>query len=288
MGQRAVPDRARVRQPRRTRIDAAGAASAGSRRTTAPIGVVRRRPVGLTRVARLEPIPASHDDDSAPSPSARPPLVVAWEVTRACPLACRHCRATAQHHAHPAELSHAEGSAFIADLAEGFPGAVLILTGGEPLTRADTLELAAAATRSRAPGRALGRRRLAPDTGALRGDPRGRRPRVSFSIHFPDADRSDQLRLHAGLLRGGADGAREPPRGRGPVPAPHERDAGERRVAPCDLRSRDRARRRRLGAVLPRPHRARLRARRRGARTARAGARARLALRPAADARRSR
>ena len=34
----------------------------------------------------------------------------------------------------------------MADLAAGFPGAVLILTGGEPLTRPDTLELARQAT----------------------------------------------------------------------------------------------------------------------------------------------
>lgn len=130
----------------------------------------------------------------------RPPLVVAWEVTRACPLACRHCRATAQHRAHPAELTHEEGKALIADLAAGFPGAVLILTGGEPLTRPDTLELAAEAS---ARGLQVA---LSVDVGWLLTDERcaairdaGVR-RVSFSIHFPDAARSDEFSSTPGFF----------------------------------------------------------------------------------------
>ena len=74
--------------------------------------------------------------------STRPPLVVAWELTRACPLACRHCRAEAQTGRHPAELTTAEGVRLLHDIATAFPGAVVILTGGEPLTRPDVLELA--------------------------------------------------------------------------------------------------------------------------------------------------
>ena len=123
----------------------------------------------------------------------RPPLVVAWEVTRACPLACNHCRAAAQHHADPAELTTSEAEAFIADLAEGFPGAVLIFTGGEPLTRSDTLELAARAS-------ALGLQpALSVDVGWLLTPETceeireaGVR-RVSFSLHFPDAERGDRF-----------------------------------------------------------------------------------------------
>ena len=29
------------------------------------------------------------------------PFIVIWEVTRACALVCKHCRADAQHHANP-------------------------------------------------------------------------------------------------------------------------------------------------------------------------------------------
>ena len=131
---------------------------------------------------------------------ARPPLVVAWEVTRSCPLACRHCRATAQQLPHPAELTHEEGRALIADLAAGFPGAVLILTGGEPLTRPDTLALAREAT---ARGLQVA---LSVDVGWLLTPERcaeireaGVR-RVSFSIHFPDAERSDRFASTPGFF----------------------------------------------------------------------------------------
>ena len=136
----------------------------------------------------------------------RPPLVVAWETTRACPLACRHCRATAQRVSHPAELTHDEGVALIDDLARAFPGAVLILTGGEPLTRPDILTLADEAAR-----RGL-RVALSVDVGWLltAGICRAIRSvgisAVSFSLHFPDAARSDAFAstpgFHAAALEG--------------------------------------------------------------------------------------
>ena len=138
--------------------------------------------------------------------SGRPPLVVAWELTRACPLACRHCRATAQHVGHPAELTEDEGIRFMSDLARAFPGAVLILTGGEPLTRRDTLRLAAAGT-------SLGlQMALSVDVGWLLTPETCREirdagvRRVSFSLHFPDAERSDDFAstpgFHAAALEG--------------------------------------------------------------------------------------
>lgn len=138
--------------------------------------------------------------------SSRPPLVVAWELTRACPLACRHCRATAQSDRHPAELTLAEGCALMDDLAQAFPGAVLILTGGEPLTRPDTLELAARGTE-------LGlRMALSVDVGWLLTPETCARirdagvMRVSFSLHFPDAQRCDRFTstpgFHAAALEG--------------------------------------------------------------------------------------
>ena len=128
-----------------------------------------------------------------PPPGGPPPLVLAWEVTRACPLACRHCRAAAQEARHPAELTNEEGLALIADVAREFPGAVLILTGGEPLTRPDTFELAAA-------GSHLGlQMALSVDVGRLLTPETCQRiraagvRRVSFSIHFPDAAAADRF-----------------------------------------------------------------------------------------------
>ena len=42
----------------------------------------------------------------------RRPMLVFWESTRACQLACRHCRASATAHALPGELTTAEGHVF--------------------------------------------------------------------------------------------------------------------------------------------------------------------------------
>jgi radical SAM protein with 4Fe4S-binding SPASM domain len=74
------------------------------------------------------------------------PARVYWEVTRSCALACRHCRAEATLHAEPRELDTRSGLRLIAQIAAGGPPAPhLILTGGDPLGRADLFELVVAA-----------------------------------------------------------------------------------------------------------------------------------------------
>jgi radical SAM protein len=71
---------------------------------------------------------------------------VYWEVTRACDLACRHCRATANPSADPSELTTAEGRHLLEQLASfGEPLPHIVLTGGDPLKRRDLYELIAAA-----------------------------------------------------------------------------------------------------------------------------------------------
>jgi len=73
----------------------------------------------------------------------RRPILVFWETTRACLLACRHCRASALPEPLPGELTAAEGRALVRSLTEfGRPYPVLVLTGGDALMRDDTLELA--------------------------------------------------------------------------------------------------------------------------------------------------
>jgi radical SAM protein with 4Fe4S-binding SPASM domain len=67
---------------------------------------------------------------------AASPLVVIWEVSRACDLACVHCRASAVPDRDPLELSTAEGRRFIGTL-RGFGRPVFVLTGGDPLKRPD-------------------------------------------------------------------------------------------------------------------------------------------------------
>lgn len=70
----------------------------------------------------------------------RAPLLLIWEVTRACALACRHCRASAEDRRDPRELSLEEGKRLLDDVkAMGTP--LVIFTGGDPLQRDDLEEL---------------------------------------------------------------------------------------------------------------------------------------------------
>ncbi len=72
------------------------------------------------------------------------PILVFWETTRACELACRHCRAQAMPEPLPGQLTTGEGLAFIESLTGfGTRSPVLILTGGDPFMRADLFELVA-------------------------------------------------------------------------------------------------------------------------------------------------
>lgn len=70
------------------------------------------------------------------------PMITIWEVTRACALVCRHCRADAQHQRNPFELSTDEGKALLDDIAGwGKPFPIVVLTGGDPFERPDLPEL---------------------------------------------------------------------------------------------------------------------------------------------------
>jgi radical SAM protein len=71
-------------------------------------------------------------------------MLVFWEVTRACLLACRHCRASAERDPLSGELSGAEGRALIDEVAAfGRPHPILVLTGGDCLLRNDIFEMVA-------------------------------------------------------------------------------------------------------------------------------------------------
>jgi AdoMet-dependent heme synthase len=70
-----------------------------------------------------------------------PGLRVYWELTRACDLACRHCRAEAQSARAADELTTAECFTVLRDLASGQPRPHVIFTGGDPLKRPDLVDL---------------------------------------------------------------------------------------------------------------------------------------------------
>lgn len=77
----------------------------------------------------------------------RSPFIVIWELTRACALACLHCRAEAIPRRDPQEITTAEGVRLIDAVARfGRPAPLLVFTGGDPLRRSDVFDLVAAGT----------------------------------------------------------------------------------------------------------------------------------------------
>jgi heme b synthase len=147
------------------------------------------------------PLPAGHGLNArATRPAAgaggldgAPPLrLVAWELTRSCNLACRHCRAEAHPEPHPGELSTEEAERLIDSFTEcGDP--IIILTGGEPLLRGDVFELAEHI-------RAVGLRCVMAPNGTLIDDRAARKirasgiARCSVSLDGADAASHDALR----------------------------------------------------------------------------------------------
>ncbi len=83
----------------------------------------------------MHPAPYSPDD------FGRNPLMFYYEVTQACDLVCKHCRASAQEHAAPDELT-TELSKRLLEQAASFPRRpTVVLTGGDPLKRPDLFDL---------------------------------------------------------------------------------------------------------------------------------------------------
>ncbi|MBX3274889.1 MAG: TIGR04053 family radical SAM/SPASM domain-containing protein [Sandaracinaceae bacterium] len=70
----------------------------------------------------------------------RAPFILFWETTRACDLACRHCRASAQPERADDELTFREGTALL-DEARAMGVPLVVLTGGDPAKRPDLVDL---------------------------------------------------------------------------------------------------------------------------------------------------
>ena len=129
-----------------------------------------------------------------------PPLpirILAWELTRRCPMACKHCRGAARDTAPAGELTTHEALRVIDTLAAAYPPPrrkpLLILTGGEPMYRPDLETLVRHATERGIPtvlapcGRFATPERLqALKDAGLRG--------LSISIDGPDAPTHDAFR----------------------------------------------------------------------------------------------
>jgi radical SAM protein len=78
---------------------------------------------------------------------SRAPRMIYWEMTRACDLACRHCRAEAIATRDPFELTTAEARAMLEQIVQfGEPRPHVVCTGGDPLKRPDVQEVIAYGT----------------------------------------------------------------------------------------------------------------------------------------------
>ncbi|MCE4620031.1 MAG: TIGR04053 family radical SAM/SPASM domain-containing protein [Desulfurococcales archaeon] len=77
-------------------------------------------------------------------PFDKKPLLVFWETTKACMLACKHCRAEAILKPLPGELSTQEALRLLEDIAMfGKPTPIVVYTGGDPLMRRDIWDILA-------------------------------------------------------------------------------------------------------------------------------------------------
>jgi len=81
-------------------------------------------------------------DSNAPAARVPKPALISWNVTFRCPLRCPHCYIDASEGDNRAELDTTDALKVIDQIA-GLGTRVLILSGGEPLMRADIFELAA-------------------------------------------------------------------------------------------------------------------------------------------------
>ncbi len=155
--------------------------------------------------------PQAHPQaDSAPamkladgSPACR---LIAWEVTRSCNLACKHCRAEAHTEPYPGELSTEEAKALIDTFPEvGNP--IIIFTGGEPLMRHDLFELIPYA-------KSKGLRCVLAPNGTLINEDNVLQikeagiERCSISIDAPTAEQHDEFRGVAGAFAASMNGIR--------------------------------------------------------------------------------
>lgn len=130
------------------------------------------------------------------------PILLFWETTKACGLACRHCRAEAIPQPQFGELTTEQGSKLIDDLRGFTPRSpVVVFTGGDPFMRSDLFYLA---HRARTYGMPIG---FAPSvTPLLTRDVAWRMHEmgaktVSISLDGADAKTHDGVRGVAGHLR---------------------------------------------------------------------------------------
>ncbi|MFW6061807.1 MAG: radical SAM protein [Planctomycetota bacterium] len=167
------------------------------------------------------------------SRTTQPPRLIAWELTRSCMLACKHCRAAAHNEPYPGELDTRECLRLVDNIAS-FAKPILILTGGEPMLREDIYEIASHASRK-------GLRVVMAPCGLLLDDEAVRRIRaagisaISISLDGATADSHDAFRGVEGAFAGAMGGIGAARRGDLPFQINTTVTAGNRHELPAML-----------------------------------------------------
>lgn len=139
---------------------------------------------------------------SAPHASRLTPhelRMIAWELIRSCNLTCVHCRASSERGPYPGELTTRECFRVMDEIAT-IAKPVIILTGGEPLLRADIFELARYGTEK-------GFRMVMATNGTLITEENVREmkasgiQRISISLDGPDQETHDDFRKVEGAFK---------------------------------------------------------------------------------------
>ena len=139
------------------------------------------------------------------------PRLIAWELTRSCMLACKHCRAAARTTPYEGELTTEECFKVLDNIAS-FAKPIMILTGGEPMLRPDIYEIAAYSN-------SLGMRTVMAPCGALIDDESAGKmlaagiKHISISIDGATAESHDAFRGVDGAFAGSMEGLQVAKRG---------------------------------------------------------------------------
>ncbi len=114
-----------------------------------------------------------------------------WELTRACMLACKHCRAKAIKNRHPNELTTEECFDLIDQISKLKP--LLIITGGDPMMRDDLEDIVDYASQSLRVAVAFSGTKLANED-RLKALKKAGVHRIAISIDGSNAEKHDGFR----------------------------------------------------------------------------------------------
>lgn len=126
------------------------------------------------------------------------PFLVFWEITQACDLVCKHCRASAQPDRHPDEIEGDLCDELIEELARFPQKPTLILTGGDPMKRSDVFDIIRRSTRAGLTVAMTPSATPLVDLNALRELKRAGLSRIAFSLDGADPSTHDGIRGFSG------------------------------------------------------------------------------------------